>query len=156
MKLWWPCSVKNGVPSPTVLLPSPGYCPPGPNTPHSAPQASQLGYRPEDPPLSHLQSSGPPSPPPVSLLLQSRHSVGPFGRNNSPRGCSLAGVCGMTELGPKHSRQRPGQAAAMFLSLLPPLSSLDQKSVPTHLPLARTSSSPAEEEKLTEILGELA
>uniref|UniRef100_G1PWZ7 Uncharacterized protein n=1 Tax=Myotis lucifugus TaxID=59463 RepID=G1PWZ7_MYOLU len=32
----------------------------------------------------------------------------------------------------------------------------DQKSAPTHLPLARTSSSPAEEEKLTEILEELA
>ncbi|KAB0397996.1 hypothetical protein E2I00_018137, partial [Balaenoptera physalus] len=32
----------------------------------------------------------------------------------------------------------------------------DRKPVPTHLPLARTSSSPAEEEKLIEILEELA
>ncbi|XP_037383157.1 dehydrogenase/reductase SDR family member 12 isoform X2 [Talpa occidentalis] len=32
----------------------------------------------------------------------------------------------------------------------------DRKPVPTHLPLARTSSLPAEEEKLMEVLGELA
>lgn len=32
----------------------------------------------------------------------------------------------------------------------------DRKPAPTHLPLARTSSSPAEEEKLVEILEELA
>lgn len=61
----------------------------------------------------------------------------------------------MTDLGPERgSHQGPVQAAEVLTFVF--FSFLDWKSVATHLPFARTPSSPAEEEKLIEILEELA
>lgn len=52
-------------------------------------------------------------------------------------------------------RRTRGLALPLTTSFFP-LTSIDRKPAPTHLPLARTSSSPAEEEKLVGILEELA
>lgn len=107
------------------------------------------------PPLSHLQSSGPPPHLPSVAVTT---LCGTLWQEQLPWG-QLPGRCLWDDWAGAQAQQteaRPGCCNVHIL--LPPttLSSLDQKSVLTHLPLARTSSSPAEEEKLTEILKELA
>ncbi|XP_007193768.1 dehydrogenase/reductase SDR family member 12 isoform X4 [Balaenoptera acutorostrata] len=66
-------------------------------------------------------------------------------------------------LGARLRSEAQGADTVLWLALAPTAAAQpsgrffqDRKPVPTHLPLARTSSSPAEEEKLIEILEELA
>ncbi|XP_055398203.1 dehydrogenase/reductase SDR family member 12 isoform X2 [Bubalus kerabau] len=66
-------------------------------------------------------------------------------------------------LGARLRSEAQGADTVLWLALAPAATAQpsgcffqDRKPVPTHLPLARTSSSPAEEEKLIEILEELA
>ncbi|XP_057563854.1 dehydrogenase/reductase SDR family member 12 isoform X6 [Hippopotamus amphibius kiboko] len=66
-------------------------------------------------------------------------------------------------LGARLRSEAQGADTVLWLALAPTATAQpsgrffqDRKPVPTHLPLARTSSSPAEEEKLIEILEELA
>ena len=145
MELWGPCGGQEGRRAFSSITCQTKYATlPGPRPPPAGTQA--WGSCPRQP-APWSPAARPPAS--ASLLQHLTVRADPARRGGQPL---TVWACPQQEAVKRLTRGPALPLTTLFFSL----TFTDRKPAPTHLPLARTSSSPAEEEKLVEILEELA